>query len=443
MKMNIFKKIAVGTGMFWYPHLPSKLRCFIKKNRQYKIVKYAVEHSEFYRELYKDFPITRQMDFTKLPVVTKPMIAENFDKIVTDPTITKKEVSEFLENPQNANKLFHGKYTIAKTSGSSWTPVTIIHDSGYHAVFDCAFAIRGKVTYFPVCSIVSGRGFSIGLNSFMGNTDQKNYKLIDANAKTSDIVESLNKMQPAEIQSYPSAMLMLTYEQNRGTLHIHPKRIITSGETLTDNIRSFIKDTFGCEVLSLYASTETGYIGCECPCGHLHIYDDWLDIEPVDENGNPVKDGELSEKIIITNFSNKVQPIVRYEVTDMVRVVKNQRCPCGSRMPWVEVIGRSSDHFVFDCEGETRIVPRLHTLNYPDVVCWQNILYGQKRLEVRYLPREGVDHLGREKIEKFAFDEWTEAFRKYEIHGVEIYFSGKKPELDPFSGKLRMYIQKD
>jgi len=68
-------------------------------------------------------------------------------------------------------------------------------------------------------------------------------------------------------------------------------------------------------------------------------------IEPVDAEGRPVPRGERSERILVTNLTNRVQPIVRYEITDEFRV-QEEPCPCGSAfLKVVEAHGRSDDVF--------------------------------------------------------------------------------------------------
>jgi phenylacetate-coenzyme A ligase PaaK-like adenylate-forming protein len=80
----------------------------------------------------------------------------------------------------------------------------------------------------------------------------------------------------------------------------------------------------------------------ECARGRLHLNDDWLVLEPVDERLRPVPVGETSHSVLLTNLANHVQPLLRYRLGDSVRCVA-EPCPCGSRFPVIEVQGRA-DH---------------------------------------------------------------------------------------------------
>lgn len=85
---------------------------------------------------------------------------------------------------------------------------------------------------------------------------------------------------------------------------------MTGGEFLSDELRERLTDTFHCYVQTSYACTEGGTVACECTLRHLHISDDWLILELVDAQGNPVPDGKLANKFLLTNHYNFTQPLI-------------------------------------------------------------------------------------------------------------------------------------
>ena len=90
--------------------------------------------------------------------------------------------------------------------------------------------------------------------------------------------------------------------------------------------------------------TEGGEIAMTHDCPHLHINEDWIIIEPVDENRQPVKNSdEFSSGILVTDLSNFVQPIIRYYVSDSVRILKD-KFEC-SDLPVMEIRGRIWESF--------------------------------------------------------------------------------------------------
>ena len=73
-----------------------------------------------------------------------------------------------------------------------------------------------------------------------------------------------------------------------------------------------------------------------------HIYEDLFIAESVDENNQPVTDGESGAKLLMTNLYNYTQPLIRYEITDMV-TFSDQTCPCGSPFQMIANIGGRTD----------------------------------------------------------------------------------------------------
>jgi phenylacetate-CoA ligase len=76
---------------------------------------HAYAHSPFYQQFHAgrtDRPLQ------ELPVLTKAMVMEHFDELVTDPTVTLAEVEAHLAAIQG-NERFRGRYWVAATSGTT------------------------------------------------------------------------------------------------------------------------------------------------------------------------------------------------------------------------------------------------------------------------------------------------------------------------------------
>ena len=76
---------------------------------------FAVASSPFYRQLHRgldDAPLEA------LPIVTKPMVMERFDEVVTDRAIRLADVEAYLEHA-TATDTFRGRYRVAATGGTT------------------------------------------------------------------------------------------------------------------------------------------------------------------------------------------------------------------------------------------------------------------------------------------------------------------------------------
>ena len=159
------------------------------------------------------------------------------------------------------------------------------------------------------------------------------------------LVEQLNAFAPTAIATYPTAAALLADEAARGALHIRPRDIWTGGEYLAPGVRSHITRQLGGEVRNSYGASEFLAIGWECAQGQMHINADWVILEPVDEHFRTVPAGHPSSSVLLTNLANHVQPLVRYDLGDQVRMPA-ERCSCGSPLPVLQVQGRHDEPLV-------------------------------------------------------------------------------------------------
>jgi phenylacetate-CoA ligase len=82
-------------------------------------------------------------------------------------------------------------------------------------------------------------------------------------------------------------------------------------------------------VLNAYGATEAGLIGVECPFATgLHVFEDLLVLEVVDEHNQPAPPGVVGHKVLVTTLFNRTLPFIRYELSDLVSSADGP-CPCG------------------------------------------------------------------------------------------------------------------
>ena len=79
----------------------------------------------------------------------------------------------------------------------------------------------------------------------------------------------------------------------------------------------------------------------------MHLVEDGALIEIVDERGRPVPPGAAGERLLLTVFDRFTQPLIRYEMSDMVRPLAGD-CACGRPFRLIESIeGRLEDVLSF------------------------------------------------------------------------------------------------
>lgn len=102
--------------------------------------------------------------------------------------------------------------------------------------------------------------------------------------------------------------------------------------------------------------------------------------------------GERGARLLVTNLFNRVQPLIRFELPDVI-TIDPEPCPCGRTLRRIEVMdGRADD--VLHLPGEHATVP-VHPLEFSvvtsdrDVREWQVLQQGE-RLRLRVALRDGA-----------------------------------------------------
>ena len=99
-------------------------------------------------------------------------------------------------------------------------------------------------------------------------------------------------------------------------------------------------------VHNLWGSTEIGVQAVGCGRGEgLHVCEDEVVLERVDENGVPVGPDEPAARTLATGLANLTFPFIRYDLGDQVTWLQD-RCECGSAFARVaDIGGRRDDDF--------------------------------------------------------------------------------------------------
>lgn len=71
------------------------------------------------------------------------------------------------------------------------------------------------------------------------------------------------------------------------------------------------------------------------------MYEDFVVVEPVDNDYQPVPDGKVADRLLVTVLFSHTLPLIRYELTDSV-CFATALCPCGSPFKVLDsVVGRT------------------------------------------------------------------------------------------------------
>jgi len=334
-----------------------------------KLRQYAYEKSPFYQKFHKGLT---ERPLHELPVLTKAMMMEHFDELVTDRRLHLEDVRAYASQGE-AGQRYKNRYWVNATSGSTGHPGFFLFDDAEWTSVLASFArsqewsgIRINLTKRQRMATVA----SISpwhMSSQVAATVKSWWRpslRVPASQPLSKTVEELNTWQPEVVVSYASMSGILAEEQLAHRLRIDPKVVYAASEILTPQTRKRIKEAWGIEPFNQYVATEAASIAAEHQsCRQMHFLEDLVIVEIVDEKYRPVPPGEYGVKILVTTLFSRTQPLIRYEINDSVRVSAEPH-NCGLPFAVLESIqGRVEDSLTLPAASGGQVLIRPLVIN--------------------------------------------------------------------------------
>ncbi|MBV4358011.1 phenylacetate--CoA ligase family protein [Pinibacter aurantiacus] len=321
-----------------------------------EILAYVNQHSAFYKELFAKHHINVQR-------------IDALEKLQLLPVTEKEDVQQRNWAFLCVDKSKIVEYTA--TSGTLGKPVTIaltendLERLAYneYASFLCADGSESDVYQLM---LTLDRQFMAGMAYYSG-IRKMNAGMIRVGpgvpAMQWDIIQ---RLQPTALVAVPSFIVRLIEFANENGIDVNKssvKKAICIGENLRNGDFSLntlgrkITDNWNIQLYSTYASTEMQTAFTECKAGKGgHHNPELVIIELLDENNQPVADGEPGE-VTITTLGVEAMPLIRYKTGDICRYEKAP-CSCGrNTLRLSPVIGRKKQMIKF--KGTTLYPPVL------------------------------------------------------------------------------------
>ena len=329
---------------------------------------YAYARSPFYRRFHKGL---EDRPLSELPILTKATLMERFDELVTDPTVRLADVEDHVASLRG-NERFLGRYYVASTSGSTGRRGIFLWDSdewvnvlaSYNRPFDWAGSRVGLThrTRMAFVSSTTPWHQSARVGATVHSPLVPTLRL-DSADPLETIVERLNDWQPEALVAYASMVHILAEEQLAGRLRVSPEFVFSASEVLTDEARRRAEEAWGRKPFNVYAATEPAGVASECDHHEgMHLFEDLVIPEIVDEKNAPVPPGVYGDKVLVTVLFSRTLPLIRYEMSDSVRLSERSSSPCGRPFALIDGIqGRAEDVLRFPATsgGEVAVQPNV------------------------------------------------------------------------------------
>lgn len=320
-----------------------------------KLYHHATANSPFYRKLYGGRSFETLEDFYKLPLINKQLMMDNFTDLNTC-GIVKEAVSEYAlrrERDQDHLHYYQDQYVIGLSSGTSGNKGIYITDRSLTERLPFVFLARSGIPLrlLPFRILFMLRVFSQGFDDINSRFISLSY--LSTMTPVDAVIEQINTLKINVLMAPPSMINRLLPGINEITSDI--RLVVTYAEVLSLEEKEKFKRTFQAEVIEIYQASE-GQMASACKYGHLHVNEDLVFVELYDERNQLIKEPDVvGHRMVITNLVNHAQPLIRYEMNDMI--VLDTPCRCGSNFRRIKkVLGRHDDLLYFYRDGQEQYV---------------------------------------------------------------------------------------
>lgn len=344
---NLFFKYCV-----YYPVLIIRNEWFLKESLFFK-------KSQFYtRQQIKDIQLKKLNSLlssakTSPHYVDKVSLIENLVDVQKIPFLSKEILRNSSEKLLTSHKFLFK--TVKTSGGSTGAPVTLFKPA--HAMAsELAATWRGyqwaginigdlQARFWGVPHTKKARSKAQLIDFVAHRIRISAFKLSDDDLD--GYVKIIEKKKPDYFYGYVSIMEEFAHYLKRINYRLAhaPKAIITTSEVLSEHTRSTLTEVFGAPVYNEYGCGEVGTIAHECEYGSLHINEENILIEIVDDEGNALPDNNVGN-VVVTDLNNNLMPLIRYQLKDFASL-SHRACPCNRGLAILEnITGRAYDFLI-------------------------------------------------------------------------------------------------
>jgi phenylacetate-coenzyme A ligase PaaK-like adenylate-forming protein len=278
-------------------------------------LKHAFRHSLFYRSHYQSNGIfERHLDsvrMTDLPEVSKKVLMDHFDEVVTRPEVNREALTKFFRERKDPATKLHGKYIAMHSSGTTGVlGMFVLSSSEFARVLasmashsESSKAKQHRLAYFGA---IDGHYAGSTLLSQVPRMMMR-CELFSVLAPLSQTIAAINQYQPDALSGYASSVALLAEEQLAGRLQIRPTRISCGAEPLTSGIRDLVQRAFGVAPRNAYGACEALNIAYQCE-------EDGTDLVLSED----LYACEFADNLHVTSLYSRLMPIIRYRIEDRV-----------------------------------------------------------------------------------------------------------------------------
>lgn len=295
----------------------------------------SLSGNSFYNEKFSSIDlsaISSYPEFCSLPFTTKQELSADQER--------HAPYGSNLSLPLVSYSRYH------QTSGTSSSPLRWLDTrESWTWILDCWDAIYDMASIGPAARLYFPFSFGpfIGFwAAFEASTRRGSFSLSGGGMSTAARLEAITLHGIDTVCCTPTYAIRLgtvAAETGIDLINGSVQQLIVAGEPggSIPNVRDRIEELWGAKVYDHSGMTEIGSMSIECgqSACNPHVLESDFIVECMDENLEPLPDGEHGE-LVITNLGRHGSPLIRYRTGDRACI---DRSPCSCGSDWARLRG--------------------------------------------------------------------------------------------------------
>lgn len=398
-KLNIIKQVCRS-------YLGRKIHSSKPSKSDVRTWRKNLGKSPFYKS-FEDLPLS------SFPIVNKQIFMDHFDAINTV-GISKKEALSMAHKAEVTRDFGAniGDISIGLSSGTSGNKGIFLTNQKERETW--VGAVVDRVIGFSTKR--RSVAFFLRANNNLYEATNSNllkFNFFDLQQDIRSLYLQFLSLNPNILIAQPSVLLRIAQFVKADNVSLELEKVISVAEVLEDDVKVYLQSIFKTNIDQVYQCTE-GFLAHTCSKGQLHFNEDWLLIEKkyLDED-------KTRFHPIITDYRRMSQPVIRYELNDIIH--EGLPCSCGLKSTVIDKIeGRSDDVFKFDKGGRQIIIfpdfIRRAIINVSDDIINYQVIKLDDHCISLYIHSQGLNA----SIFDDAKDALTNIFVQRGVNGISI-----------------------
>lgn len=325
------------------------------------LLKYVKENVSFYNDYIQNHLLQNESSeltqeiFRRLPIVSKQDIKSSYEYFLSK-EILQYNIKDILSLNRDFNKEYQHNFpdfsvVVEYTSGSSGVPFASLKTTSERLLLGRnLWKLRNGI------SPARPNDCFYFIHTFKDNLYP--FPFQEPKIEKDKIEKEINFLMKDKNSWWHINGYILNYyynylKENSITFKFNNLKVIeNNGSYISDEEKKLYSNFFSCNVVNNYGSREVWGIAYDCSYGYLHVNEEFIILELIDDEGQIIEETGVVGSVVITSLKQEIMPFIRYRLNDNATYIEG-RCLCGRKSKRINLIPDRNMIYGTDLYGNT------------------------------------------------------------------------------------------